>query len=151
MFLDIPHAGWAPATRYFVLDHRKSEARARLQVGMGRTLFILVIDDINTSDTEMWKYVDDTTVADPVAKNQVSTIQDSVNDLVAKSDENKFQLNERKCEEMRISFVKNEAEEFASIVIDEKAIVVSSVRLLGLNISKDLKWICHLSEISASN
>jgi len=49
---------------------------------------------------------------------------------------------------MRISFVENEAE-FAPIVINEKAIeVVSNVKLLGLNISKDLKWNCHVSEIS---
>ena len=56
-----------------------------------------MIDDINAIDTEIWKYVDDTTIADPVAKNQASTIQDSVNDLVAKSGEKKFQLNESKC------------------------------------------------------
>ena len=111
-------------------------------------MFILLIDDINTSDTAIWKYVDDTIIAEPVDKNQASTIQDSVKDLVAKSDENKFQLNESKCKEMRISFAENEAE-FAPIVINEKAIeVVSNVKLLGLNISKDLKWNCHVSEIS---
>ena len=75
-------------------------------------------------------------------------IQDSVNDLVAKSDENKFKLTGSKCKEMGIyiSFVQNEAG-FALIVINRKAIV-SSAKLLGLNISKDLKWNCHGSEIS---
>ena len=58
------------------------------------------------------------------------------------------QLNERKCKEMRISFAKREAE-FALIVINEKAVeVVPCVNLLGLIISKDLKWNCHVSEIS---
>lgn len=114
-------------TWFFVLDHRfslrpqtKNQARGRLQVGMGGYpgrgpqgtklgpwLFILIFDDINTSDTEIWKCVDDTTIAAPVAKNQASTIQDSVNYLIAKSDENKFQLNEGKCKEMRISFAEN--------------------------------------------
>ena len=61
--------------------------------------------------------MDDTTIAEPMAaKNQASTVQNSVNDLVAKSNENKFQLNESKCKEMPISFAENEAE-FAPIVI----------------------------------
>ena len=67
--------------------------------------------------------MDDTTIAEPVAKNQASTIQDSVNDLVAKSGENKFQLNESKCKEMQISFAKKEAE-IAPVVINENAIEV---------------------------
>lgn len=71
-------------------------------------------------------------------KNQASMIQDSIDDLVAKPDD-KFQLNESKCKEMCISFVENKAE-FAPIVIDGKAIqLMSSVKLHGLNISKDLK------------
>ena len=39
-----------------------------------------MIDDIDTSNTsEIWKYVDDTTIAEHVAKNRESTIQQSVN------------------------------------------------------------------------
>ena len=87
---------------------------------LGPWIFVLMIDDINTSDIEIWNYVDDTTIADPQVKNQASTIQDYVNDLVAKSDENKFQLNESKCKEISISFVENEAE-FAPIVIQCQA------------------------------
>ena len=87
---------------------------------LGPWIFVLMIDDINTSDIEIWNYVDDTTIADPEVKNQASTIQDYVNDLVAKSDENKFQLNESKCKEISISFVENEAE-FAPIVIQCQA------------------------------
>ena len=50
---------------------------------------------------------------------------------------------------MRISFAKNDAD-VAPAIINEKAIeVVSSVKLLGLNISNDLKWnCCDVSEIS---
>ena len=80
----------------------------------GPWLFILMIDDINTSDTEIWKYG------------------------------GRYSYH-RACGQEPS---KNEAE-FAPIVINEKAIkVVSSVKLLGLNFSKDLKWNCHVSEIS---
>ena len=115
---------------------------------LGPWLFILMIDDFDVTNTEIWKYVDDTTIAEPVAKNQASRIQDSVNKLVTKSNENRLQLNDRKCKEMRISFAKTLAE-FNPFIINEKAIeVVTNVKLLGLNISNDLKWNCHVNEIS---
>ncbi len=55
-----------------------------------------MVDDIDVTNTELWKYEDDTTIAENVAKNQASRIQDDVNELVTKSGENKFQLNEKK-------------------------------------------------------
>ncbi|XP_073257878.1 uncharacterized protein [Porites lutea] len=115
---------------------------------LGPWLFILMIDDINTSNTELWKYVDDTTIAKCVDKKEDSRIQSDVEELIAKSNQNKFQLNESKCKEIRILFAKL-ATDFAPIVINGKAIeVVSTVKLLGLNISSDLRWNCHVAEIS---
>ena len=60
---------------------------------LGPWLFILMIDDINTSNTELWKYVDDTTIAECVDKKEDSRIQSDVEELIAKSNQNKFQLN----------------------------------------------------------
>ena len=115
---------------------------------LGPWLFVLMVDDIDVTNTELWKYVDDTTIAENVAKNQASRIQDDVNELVTKLGENKFQLNEKKCKEMRISFAKTPAD-FNPIIINGKAIEqVSCVKLLGLNITSDLKWNHHISEIS---
>ena len=59
-------------------------------------LFILMIDDINTSNTELWKYVDDTTIAECVDKKEHNHIQSDVEELIAKPNQNKFQLNESK-------------------------------------------------------
>ena len=82
----------------------------------------------------------------PLKKN--SHIQSDVQELIAKSNQNKFQLNQSKCKELRISFAKSAAD-FAPIVINGKAIeVVSTVKLLGLNISSDPRWNCHVAEIS---
>ena len=47
---------------------------------LGPWLFILMIDDINTSNTELWKYVDDTTIAECVDKKEDSRIQSDVED-----------------------------------------------------------------------
>lgn len=115
---------------------------------LGPWLFILMIDNINTSHTDLWKYVDDTTIAECVHKKEGSPIQSDVEELIAKSNQNKFHLNESKCKELRISFAKSAAD-FAPIVINRKAIeVVSTVKLLGINISSDLQWNHHVAEIS---
>lgn len=55
-------------------------------------LFVLMIDDINASRTELSKYLDDTTVAECVDKKEVSCIQSHVEELIAKSNQNKFHL-----------------------------------------------------------
>ena len=47
---------------------------------LGPWLFILMIDDINTSNTELWKYVDDTIIAECVDKKEDSRIQSDVED-----------------------------------------------------------------------
>jgi hypothetical protein len=41
---------------------------------LGPWLFVLMVDDIDVTNTELWKYVDDTTIAENVAKNQASRI-----------------------------------------------------------------------------
>ena len=87
---------------------------------LGPWLFILMIDDINTSNTELWKYMDDTTIAECVDKKEDSHIQSDLEELIANSNQNKFQLNESKCKDIRILFAKSAAD-FAPIVINGKA------------------------------
>ena len=45
----------------------------------------------------MWKYVDDTTIAEVVDKSQESCIQQVVDDLAIQARGDGFQLNEKKC------------------------------------------------------
>ena len=53
--------------------------------------------------------VDDSTrISETVQKNEVSQIQEIVDRLVKKTHEDKFQMNESKCKEIRISFAKTE-------------------------------------------
>ena len=114
---------------------------------LGPWLFVLMIDDIGVTNTDLWKYVDDTTIAEPVHKKEKSNIQDAVTELITKSLQHKFQLNEAKCKELRISFAKCNPS-FAPVSVNGKPIeVVPNVKLLGLNISHNLKWNVHVSEI----
>ena len=44
------------------------------------TIFSLGAPDPNNANTEIWQCVDDTTIPEPVAKNQENMIQDTVNE-----------------------------------------------------------------------
>lgn len=95
----------------------------------------------------MWKYVDDTTISEVIAKGQKSFIQQIVDDFAIQARDEGFYLNERKCKELRISFAKSEPE-FDPIWVNHQTLeTVNSVKLLGLNISSDLKWNAHVSEL----
>ena len=98
-------------------------------------------------NARLWKYVDDTTISETVAKGELSNAQRTTERVVQWSLENRVQLNTDKCKEMRISFTKSQ-QEFEPILINSDALeVVDSVKLLGLNIFSDLTWNIHINKI----
>ena len=52
---------------------------------LGPWLFVLMIEDIKVTNTDLWKYVDDTTIAEPVEKGEISNIQNAVDELSEKA------------------------------------------------------------------
>ena len=52
---------------------------------LGPWLFVIMINDLRVNNVDFWKYVDDTTIAVTVPRNESSQIQAAVNDLVLKS------------------------------------------------------------------
>ena len=99
-----------------------------------------MINDLNLGNSDLWKFGDDLTAAERVPNNSVSKIQDSVDDLVNISSANRFQLNVPKCKELRISFAKTEPK-FDPIAVNSKPLeIFETAKVLGLNISCDLKW-----------
>ena len=114
---------------------------------LGPWLFLVMINDLNVSNDVMWKYVDDSNISETVKKDEVSHIQSTVDEFVRKSKTEKFVLNERKCKEMRISFTKSE-KDFAPVMINNAPLeVVPHAKILGLNVSDNLKWNYHVSEL----
>ena len=77
---------------------------------LGPWLFIMMINDLDVpgQDISMWKYVDDTTIAEAVNRNESSKLQDTVDELARQVAADKFQLNESKCKELRISFSRSD-------------------------------------------
>ena len=114
---------------------------------LGPWLFVIMINDWDVGASEMWKYVDDTSMAETIKKGNVSSIQDSVDELAEQALANKFQLNQSKCKELRIGFTKS-CTYFDPIKINDSPLeVVISAKILGLTISHDLKWNDHVSGI----
>ena len=122
-------------------------AGVRQGTKLGHWLFLVMINDLNVSNYAMWKYVDDSIISETFQKDQISHIQSTVNEFVCKSKAETFVLNERKCKGMRINFTKTE-KYFSLIMINNVSLeVVPHAKILGLNISDNLKWNYHVNEI----
>ena len=86
-------------------------------------------------------------VSEVVSKGQASNVQEIVNCVEDCSRENKFQLNSDKCKELRKSFAKNEVE-LPTVVVDGHNLeVVDHAKLPGVNITSNLSWNIHVSEV----
>ena len=101
--------------------------------------FVIMINDWDVGAPKMWKYVDDTSMAETVGKGDVSTFQDSVDELAEQPLANKFQLNQGKCKELRIGYTKSSTYFDPIKISDSPLEVVFSAKVLGLTITHDLK------------
>ena len=114
---------------------------------LGPWLFLIMINDLSVADTTLWKYVDDTTLAESVSKNEISSMQSRVDELVRQSEADGFQLNESKCKELRISFSRSGSIVDHITINDKQMEVVSSAKLLGVVVSDNLRWNAHVESI----
>ena len=73
---------------------------------VGPWLFVIMVNDLDIFNSELWRYMDDTSMAETISKGGLSTIQNDVEELINQSAIKKFQMNEAKCKEMRIGFSK---------------------------------------------
>ncbi len=113
---------------------------------LGPWLFCIMINDLSVKDVNyLWKYVDDSTLSESACRDGPNNLQKYVDEFNQKSTADGFQINESKCKEIRISFAPS-TREFQPISINGKNVeLVTSVKLLGLTISDNLKWNSHIS------
>ena len=134
---------WITSSLKNLLQRRQSALSTKL----GPWLFLVMINNLSVANTNIWKYADDTTLAECVEKNETSSMQSRVDKFVTKSRADGFQLNESKCKELRISFIKSENTLEPVTISNTNIEVVPSAKLLGVMISNDLKWNVHVEMI----
>ena len=99
-----------------------------------------MINDLVVNGGCVWKYVDDTTASEVVGKGAVSSAQIIADKVAEWSLTKRVQLNNEKCKELRISFVRNKAT-FQPIRVHGKELeLVDSAKLQGITITSDLSW-----------
>ena len=59
---------------------------------LGPWLFIIMINDLKINDSNIWKFVDDTTLDEIVGKNEESKVQTLIDDLTRQISESQFKL-----------------------------------------------------------
>ena len=117
---------------------------------LGPWLFLIMINDLSISGDpfDMWKYVDDTTVSELIAKNKdLSDAQSAVDQVSEWSKRNMLQLNRKKCKELLITFSRSRNLPSPVNVEGSTIIPVSKVKLLGVTINSTLTWNDHIEEI----
>ena len=115
---------------------------------LGPWLFLVMINDLEISSADgNVIFVDDTTSFEIVEKDKSSLMQSMADEASLWSNDNMFQIQPKKCKEMRISFKKIPGI-YENITIDGKTIdVVRSVKILGVTLQSNLKWDEHINNI----
>jgi hypothetical protein len=109
-----------------------------------------MINDLTTTRTKPWKYVDDTTLSEVIHKGKSSSIQEPVDEVQEWTRSNLAELNEDKCKELRIDFSRKQTQtnHLNPIRVNGKDIeVVNNAKILGLTDSSDCKWKMHVDNI----
>ena len=112
----------------------------------GGWLFILMINDLHPSGSDVWKYVDDTTLAEVVPRGGESGMQVAVA-VEQWPTINKLQLNADKCKELVIDFKKVKHHFDAVTVNSQELERVDSIKLLGVTITNTLQCNCHVLDV----
>ena len=105
-----------------------------------------MINDLTTTRTKPWKYVDDTTLSEVFYKGEPSsillTMTESVDDVQEWTRSNLAELNEDKCKELRIDFSRKQTQtnHLNPIQVNCKEIeVVNHAKIIGRTVSSDCK------------
>jgi len=114
---------------------------------LGPLTFIILIDKLQTF-CMTHKFVDDTTLSGTVAKFATSSMQECCNELVEQTDEVRMIVNGRKTKEMIIgSILKDPPPDM--LLNDTVVDSVSTFKLLGVDVSNDLKWAEHVRAVTS--
>ena len=95
----------------------------------------------------IWKYVDDVSISETLARHPDSTLQHDLNTIHNWAGINWMNLSIKKCKEMRIYLFRQQPP-LPSLSIDNHHLdIVTSHKILGLTLQNDLKWGSHIDDM----
>ena len=112
-------------------------AQVNASVPQGPILFLVMVNDLNTLQSDSWKYVDDLTISEIIPKYSHSNMQHELDHISNWCDLNYMKLNPKKCKELRVNFQRNlpSLPELSQLTINGTMIeTVTNHKLLGLQI-----------------
>ena len=107
---------------------------------LGPILFLILVNDALSSYENKWKYVDDLTIGEVVKRNQLTTLQNTLDNLSVWCQQNDVLPKPAKCNLMRVCFLRNMEPPTNFILNNVQLYVVPHLKLLGITIQDDLKW-----------
>ena len=115
---------------------------------LGPLFFLVMVNDLR-SDLPLYKYVDNCTIYEVLFEAKPSVLQNELNKIIEWSESNNMKINVTKTKELSITFLKNRAPMDRFTVYNQPLDLVPSTKLLGVNVSSDLKWSTHIDYICA--
>ena len=117
---------------------------------LGPYIFLIHINDLQTT-LPAFKFIDDVTVIEVIDSIASSQMQTSVNEIAKWSTDNHMNINTSKTKEMIIDFARSSQSVITAITTADDCPIerVSSFKLLGITLSNDLRWSCHVRQIYA--
>ena len=115
---------------------------------LGPLFFLVMVNDLST-ELPMYKYVDDSTVSEVMSTKEMdsSTIQQEVDNINQWSTDNNMKLNVKKTKEFTLSFLKTKPSLEPLIINNRPIEVVHTAKLLGVQLSSNLKWNAHIDYV----
>ncbi|XP_071956838.1 uncharacterized protein [Antedon mediterranea] len=94
-----------------------------------------------------WKYVDDLSICEVHNKKTPPNVQDQLNELSQWTKDNNMIINIEKTNFMNISFAKSQPIVKSFTINNIKITNVECLKLLGVQITNDLKWNMHIHDV----
>jgi ribonucleases P/MRP protein subunit RPP40 len=114
----------------------------------GPYVFLIMINDL-TTNVPLIKFVDDVTAVEIVNPGACSHMQTALDQISRWSDANFMEINTKKSKQMFFGIASSANQQSPLVSGNDTIDTVTSFKLLGVNISSDLRWDEHIDIICA--
>ena len=131
-------------------DWKEIKAGVPQGTKLGPLFFLIMVNDLS-SELPLYKYVDDCAISKVVrvCEPDLPKLQQELDNVTQWSSANNMKLNVKKTKDFNVSFLINQPLAQPLIVNNQPLEAVNTIKLLGVNLTSDLKWATHIRHISS--